>query len=326
MRILYFTVAGLATLFALALLGLQIVGGLEFTAGASTYVVASMVAAMIVVAALPLFIDAAWRVSKGLALLLVVGFALFLAYSLPAAIGRIGEVKEVKALAAGDAAQIEAEIKSLNLTIRVAQPQMEAECLSAPDPLPLDKNRWPECRRKRGTVTALVNDRDRLMGELRKMGSARVGDTSSQTVAWMFSALGVSEQTIRRGSGIAFAIGLEIIIATLFALVPVTIRAGLAVNRPAVVAMANHPPRQVPRQAPPPNDGGGKAKTRDEALADLKALLKAGHVPPSQDWLKERWGLQSKGTASKWLSHWEAAGELPGTRRADGRCKTVVSA
>jgi len=65
------------------------------------------------------------------------------------------------------------------------------------------------------------------------------------------------------------------------------------------------------------------AYTRDEALADLTTLVKAGHHPESQDWLAARWSVQ-KGTISKWLRHWETAGQLPGNRQPDGRRKMVV--
>lgn len=323
MRYAYYIAAVAATLFALSLLGLQIVGGLEYTEGASAYGRWSMVGTMITVAALPMFIDVTWRASRGIALALAVGFVLFLAYSLPAAIGRIGEVREVKALAAGDAAQLQADIAAVNRTLATAQPQMEAECLGAPDPLPLDRNRWPECRRKRGTVTALLNDRARLTDEIRKLGSARVGDTSSQTVAWMLSTLGVSEQTIRRGSGIAFAVGLEVIIASLLAAVLPLVRAGMATRpRQATVPAVESTPRQLRTEAPR-GEPGVKAYNRDEAFADLTLLLQAGHRPESQDWLTERWGV-TKGATSKWLAHWEAEGRLPARRVTDGRFKTLV--
>lgn len=84
------------------------------------------------------------------------------------------------------------------------------------------------------------------------------------------------------------------------------------------------PPAADDNEAPPPT-GGARPKSRDEALADLRTLLQAGQFPPSQEWLKGRWNLGSKGTVSKWLAHWECNGELPGNRMVEGRCKTVVS-
>lgn len=76
----------------------------------------------------------------------------------------------------------------------------------------------------------------------------------------------------------------------------------------------------------PPSVSGAQPKSRADALVDLRALLRAGQAPPSQEWLKERWNVGSKGTISKWLAHWETNGELPGNRLVDGRCKTVVAA
>lgn len=89
------------------------------------------------------------------------------------------------------------------------------------------------------------------------------------------------------------------------------------------VPAAAAPPRRDDDadEAPPSNSGGTTAK--DDALADLRALIKAGHTPPSQQWLADRWG-RTKGCVSKWLTEWDDAGELPGARHAIGRCKTVA--
>lgn len=78
-----------------------------------------------------------------------------------------------------------------------------------------------------------------------------------------------------------------------------------------------------PTPLPVPLSTSGPAYTRDEALADLTTLVKAGHHPESQDWLAARWNVQ-KGTISKWLRHWETAGQLPGNRQPEGRRKMVV--
>ena len=86
------------------------------------------------------------------------------------------------------------------------------------------------------------------------------------------------------------------------------------------------PPAALIDDDVPPSSSGAQPKSRDDALADLRALLRAGQAPPSQEWLKERWNVGSKGTISKWLAHWETNGELPGNRLVDGRCKTVVAA
>lgn len=338
LKTIYYAGAVVAILCGTVLLVVQIVGGLDYTRGASPVEVAYMVTAMITVAVLPLFIHAAWALSKTISVVLFLAFASFLAYSLPANMGRVGEAKEVKALAADDAAQMRADLASIERTLRIARPQMEAECLSAPDPLPLDKNRWPECRRKRGTVNALDNDRARIASELRKMGSARVGDLGSDNLAWLLGPLlGVGASSIRKGSAIGFAVGLEFIIFALFALAAVAIRKGLAERSQQAVALAPvateaeselRQPRHAPPITTPPDEGGGgggrRSHTRDEALADLRLLLQAGHTPPSQQWLVDRWGI-SKGACSKWLAIWEATGDIEWRRVTDGRCKAVVA-
>lgn len=321
----YYVLAGCAILFGTALLVLQVIGGLEYTQGASDYVRASMVAAMVTVALLPIFIDQVWRVSKALSLCLFIGFVAFLAYSLPASIGRIGEVKEAKVLAADDAATLKDQLDDVRKTLKFAEPDMERECAGAPDPLPSDVNRWPECRRKRGSVKAFTNERKRLETALASMGTARLGDTSSQMLAWALAPLDISEETIRKGSGMALPIGLEVVIFSLFGAASVAIRkAGQIRPRQAVatvVAMESEP--QEPEQ--PSGGDGGKAMSRPDALADLRLLLKAGHNPPSQDWLAERWGV-SKSCVSKWLARWEDEDVLPAHRIAEGRCKSVVAA
>ena len=330
MKAYYYTLAGVATVLGGCLLALQIVGGLEYTAGSSLYTQASMVAAMITVAILPVVIDAAWRTSRFLSVCLVLGFVAFLAYSLPANIGRIGEIKEGKALAANDAAGITSQITSINATLRYAEPDALAECQGAPVPLP--SNGWPNCRRKMATVTALTNDRARLQSELRGMGTARLGDTSSTTLAWALAGVGITEQTIRRGSGMALAVGLEIVIASLLALAAAAVRRGMTEGRivPAIRPVNQWRAPTTPIDEPEPDAPSvatpkRQALSRDEAIADLKALLQAGHEPPSQDWLTERWGV-TKSCTSKWLRHIEETGALPGNRVVQGRCKTVVSA
>lgn len=88
---------------------------------------------------------------------------------------------------------------------------------------------------------------------------------------------------------------------------------------PAVAPVADDEPVATP--ATPRHGPMAKA----DALRDLKTLLKVGQSVPSQDWLKDRWGLSSKGTTSKWLTEWEEAGEIPRRMRA-GKCNTLEAA
>lgn len=331
----YYALAAAAILSAGCLLVLQIIGGLEYTEGQSTYVRMSMIAAMVTVALLPFFIHSAMRLSRLLAFCLIVGFLAFLAYSLPASIGRIGEMKEGKVLAATDAAKFGTQLEDVQKTLRLAEPDMMRECAGAPEAPKRPeawaewtppKRGWPECRRKWASVQSHRARVSELEGKLSDLGTAgRLGDTSSQLLAWAIGPTRVSEETIRRASGMALPVGLEMVIFSLFGLASAAIGAGLR-SRSAITAPA--PSRQPTPEIEIANDTvplsiGGTS--REEALADLAALVKAGHHPESQDWLAARWGI-SKGEVSKRLRHWEATGQLPGNRLTDGRRKMVVSA
>jgi uncharacterized membrane protein len=249
MKAKYYTLAGAAIAFAGSLLALQITGGLEYTAGASTYTVASMVGAMITVAILPVFIHLAGHLSRVLQAVLFVGFAAFLVYSLPATVGRVGEVKEGKALAARDASSLQAEMASLSQTLAYARPAMETECHGAPNPLPSDPARWPECRRKRGTVTAVEAQHAKLSKELREMGTTRLGDVGSDLLSWATGGK-LAAESIRKGSGLGLPFGLEIAIWALVWLSTIAIQKGMStgpvVHAPAVQAITERDFTQDP--------------------------------------------------------------------------------
>lgn len=322
---IYYTTAAAAMLFAVCALALQIVGGLEYTHGASLYTRASMVTAMISVAALPIFIHAAWNSNKAISLVLFVAFTALLAYAMPATIGRIGEVREVKALAADDAAEIKAKLTSIGQTLGYAEPDALRECAGAPDPLP--RGKWQECRRKRASVDALLNERSRLTAELGKKGAERVGDLGSENVAWLLSYVGVSAASIRKGSGMAFAIGLEVMIFGLVWLAASHVsKARRSTPQPAIApaveSVAAEPRRDDPRPEPSPRPNGG-VMSKVEAERDLVMLLRIGQDIPSQDWLAHRYGV-GKGTISKWIDQWEAAGIV--RREQVGHYKMIVSA
>jgi len=77
--------------------------------------------------------------------------------------------------------------------------------------------------------------------------------------------------------------------------------------------------------APIANDNRKGPIAKADALQDLQTLLKIGQTVPSQDWLKDRWQLSSKGTVSKWVSEWETDGVIPHRMRA-GKCNTLEAA
>lgn len=205
----------LAALGALALLALQIMGALEYTAGGTLYTQASMVGAMVTLAILPLFIEAARR--QGALIIagaLGVSFLAFLVYSTPATIGRTGEVKEAKVIAAADQEALRAELASIRQTLSWARPDMATECAGAPVPLP--PSGWPKCRRATGTVTALSERQDKLESSLSRAGPA-MGDLGSETVAWALTPLGVGQETVRRLGLLGFGLGLDMVIWSLVA-------------------------------------------------------------------------------------------------------------
>lgn len=205
-----------AVVIAGGLLALQIVLGLEYTEGGTLGTRASMIAAMITLAALPVFVYLAVRSRQVIAAgAFTISFLALLAYSLPATTGRTGEIKETKALAAADLALVKAELGSITKTLNWARPDMLSECVGAPNPLP--PNGWPKCRAKTGTVAALEDRQAKLEDELKAGRSMETGDLGSDIWAWALAPLGVTAETVRKASVLAFAVGLEFAIWALVA-------------------------------------------------------------------------------------------------------------
>lgn len=211
-----------ALALAASLLGLQILGGIEYTHGGSLYTIASMIAAMVTLAALPVFIETARRHGYGgSAITLVIAFAAFLAYSLPATTGRTGEIKEVKAQTAADLAPKKIDLATVTAQLDAKTPRKNAECNGAPDPLP--PRGWPVCRTLKGETDALQAKQTRLQSELKGTAADQLGDMGSDLWAWALSPLSaigltIDAATIRKASIISFAIGLDLAIWPLVAL------------------------------------------------------------------------------------------------------------
>jgi hypothetical protein len=192
--------------------------GLEYTEGGTFGTRASMIAAMVTLALLPVFIAVARRYgARHIAVPLGIAFAAFLAYSLPATTGRTGEIKEARASVADDVALWKSEHAENAKQLRWAVPDRNAECAGAPDPLP--PKGWPNCRRKTGTVTALQERQAKLEAQIKAAGAAgATGDLGSTLWAWALSWFGITAGTIRKGSVLAFAVGLDFAIWSLVAL------------------------------------------------------------------------------------------------------------
>lgn len=188
---------------AVALLGLQILLGLEYTAGGSLGTQASMIFAMVTLALLPVFVEAARRSgNKAIALALGVSFVAFLAYSLPATTGRTGEIKETKVTAANDVARIRDDIQRTTVTLEWARKDWITEC---------GTGEGKKCRAKRNTVQALEDRITKLEADLKKVPAAP-GDLGSDLWAW---ATGLPAATVRKLSVLSFAIGIDMAIWSL---------------------------------------------------------------------------------------------------------------
>ena len=182
---------------AAALVALQVVAISEFTADGSPYTRASGVAAILTLAILPCFIHVAWRHgSKAIAGSLFVAFIAFLAYSLPATIGRTGEVKASAAAGSADRDLLERDLKQTVTRAEWAKSDWANECRSGAG---------SACKGKAQTVQALDARVEKLRKELR---SAPAGDLGSEALSW--ASMGyLTADAIRRGSTISFAVGLD---------------------------------------------------------------------------------------------------------------------
>ena len=335
-----------ALVAASALLGLQILGGLEYTDGGSLYTRSSMIAAMVTLAVLPVFLYLAVRARQWfVAAAFVVSFAAFLAYSLPATTGRTGEIKEVKATAAADLALVKAELASITKTLGWARPDKISECAGAPDPLP--PNGWPKCRAKTGTVAALEDRQAKLEAEIKSGKSVETGDLGSDIWAWALAPVGVTADTVRKVSVLAFAIGLDFVIWSLVAFGSHGYIRQRAITETAPGEISDEQIEEVKRvigtatpatraivvgdEDGPGNPGNGgervleRVLSKAEALLDLTRRMASGETVPSQETLAESWGIHP-GTASKWLKGWRQEGIVPVAVQRVGRCHRLVAA
>jgi len=241
-----------ALVIACALLGLQVVGGLEHTEGGSLYTRASMIAAMMTLAVLPVFIEAARRSGHGwIALALGVSFVAFLAYSLPATTGRTGEIKETSAAAAGkvleDKARIQADYDATKKLVDESNAWQPKACAGG---------RGKDCR----SATFILNQRqaslEKLGKQLEAFQAPPPGDLGSDLWAWALSGLGVTAATVRKVSVLAFAIGLDFVIWSL-------------------VAFTTHSwPRSITETAP--------GTITDDEIKELKRVVGNDPLPPTK--------------------------------------------
>ena len=273
---------------AIGLLGLQILGAIEATQTASAYTRASMIVAMITVAILPVFIHTAWQHKlRTLALALGVAFTALLAYSLPAVVGRTGEVKHAAAAVSVDRATVEADLKATQTRLAWASDDLIKECASG---------NGPACKGKTQTVSALQARVEKLRNELR---TSPPGDLGSEAWAWASNGT-VSADTIRKGSVLAFAVGLDIAIWAL-----VWMATAIVSRRPTVSATVSEASDLIV-----PKD------VTETDLEQLRKLLESAKRPLTNKELAKLLSV-TKGESSKRVSAAVAAGLVQ--RRRSGR-------
>lgn len=260
------------------LLGLQIVLGLEATAGGSLGTQASMILAMVTLAALPVFMEAARKVRAwGLVVALGIAFIAFLAYSLPATTGRTGEIKQSKVADAAAVARVRDDLQRTTVTLEWARKDMIEDCGSG---------EGKRCRAKRNTVQALDDRAGKLRNELAAGEKAAPGDLGAE--AWAWASFGtVTAETVRRGGVIAFALGLDVAIWSLIWLATSILARPVAAV--AMISKVSAPPEIVQRRP---------ESLDDHELAALRRAFAAGDGPLTNKELADLMGV-APGEASK---------------------------
>lgn len=304
-----------AIVLASATLLLQIFIGLEHLNGASVATKASIVLVMMSLAILPKIIEvAAGARMYALTGVLLLAFGSWLAYSLPATIGRTGEVKEAKIAevnASGEGRKL------LMLELERARARLDMAEL---DVKRLCKNPYSDsCTSGRLVERERQARVDQLLGELVDRKAMPVGDVASDLLAWALSSAGLTADAIRKGSVLAFALGLDVLI---WALVwfGTTDRLRRRDDVPAARAAVGAAPVSA---SPSPPDGGQKVArslSDEESLTDIRREVSAGRHHGVVEY-GTRWRV-SRGESSKRISSFEESGEVSCT--IVGRQKLVT--
>lgn len=295
----------LAIAGAVGLLVLQIIGGLEYTEGGSLYAKSSMVAAMITLAFLPVFIEVARQAKAyGIALALAVAFCAFLAFSLPATVGRTNEVREVKAAEAQQSSfsirLIESELAKAQSRLNEAYIEVGRECKTG---------FGAKCEGWRNSVVERQFRVDAIQKEL-MAAKPKMGDMGSE--AWA-SVAGIGAATVRQLSSLSFGLGLDVVIWALmwFATsakvralnmgkshdsgeIPLENKEIIAGPQPEVFPASGNNPSD-----PRPRKRTTRQKRRDRVVAAIRKQTLAG-AKPSFKLVKARYRLPNA-TASRYM-------------------------
>lgn len=304
-----------AIVLAVATLGLQITIGLEHLESASVATKASIVLVMVTLAVLPKIIEiAAGSRMYGLSAVLLLAFAAWLAYSLPATVGRIGEVKEVKVaevMASGEGRKLlDLEMQRAQARLKMAESEIARLC----------KNPYSDnCTSARLVERERQARVDQLLTELVDRKAAPVGDVASDLLAWALASAGLTSDAIRKGSVLAFAFGLDVIIWAL-----VWFGTTDRIRARSEFSAASAKIGAASASASPPNPNGGQRVARffsdEESLQDIRREVTAGRHHGVVEY-GTRWHV-STGESSKRISALEELGEVSCTNV--GRQKLVT--
>lgn len=307
-----------AIVLAILTLALQVTIGLEHLEGASNATKASIVLVMIILALLPKFVELAVGARMfGLSAALLLAFGAWFAYSLPATVGRTGEVKVAKV---AEAKAVRESHKLLLAEFERAQQRLAEAARDAKD-----KCRNPasdNCKAARLTETERQSRVDVLLVEVVGTKVPSSGDVASDLLAWALAPLGLSAEAIRNSSTLAFAFGLDILIWALTFF-------GTSDRLRHQSGTVNASPRAIDAAtvsaSPSPPDGGQKvAKTLsdDDRLSDIRREVSAGRHHGVVEY-GTRWGV-TKGESSKTISALEEKGEITCTRAGHQKLVTGI--
>jgi hypothetical protein len=222
-----------------------------------------------------------------------------------------------------DRARVEADLKTAKDRLKEAQDKEADECASGPG---------TKCKGRKATREERQTYVNVLEAQLRLMDPQRSEYPELRHAAKLFASIvSASEQTIfdRLVLWFPFVKAIFAEIATLvFGAIGFGHRKPMETVLPKLETLSRKPRETLIARKPKqsfgflPRKQSGKPFSKDEALADLLAYVARNGSLPSQDTLKARFGVGSKGTVSKWLAEWEAKGLI--SRSQVGRCKEIT--
>lgn len=240
--------------------------------------------------------------------------------------GRRAENRDTKVMTAEDNQQTRAknagELATLRKNMIWALPDMQTECAGAPNPFP--PTGWPQCRSKRGTVSAYQERIAQLEKALEKTPIAPI-DPKADRIAEVAAMLGLDKADTKKRVATLdpFLLPLFLELCSIFLFGHgLQHRAQRTVTVPRT-AETLPPPAPPPADPLPPPKGGQGAHTKNQALADLLTRNASGRPFASQDEMAADWNRR-KGTVSRWCSEWESRGLI--ARSSAGKCKVAETA